>query len=222
MQNDGSLLEEKKKNYKFSKKERTKKEIRTIRNIVIIVLLIAGFIIFKEVRKPLSIDSIDKASIGDEVTFGEATCDAWGWLWRFQAPIEWVVIEKDDEKAVLLSKYGFGYYGDYNDLLDVLNAESSFYTEKLNSDSRIIQNGQYYVTLLSREDAENKMDSIEAIKKCRPYSKQHQNLIFKGKPGAYWLSDNNGYVNKEGKIVDELGSGERVYCRPVIWVKLNQ
>ncbi len=225
MQNDGSLLEEKKKNYKFSKKERTKKEIRSIRNIVIIVLLIAGFIIFKQVGKPQSFSNISNASIGDEVTFGHARCHALGWLWGYDVPIEWVVLEKDDDKVMLLSEYGFYYSGGYDEVINSLNDLSrkhSFYSDNLDSDSRIIPVGDYYVTMLNRREAEEKIETIEQIKVCKPFLQQHEHLLSKGKPSAYWLYGMSGYVSKEGVVTNEVPSKERILCRPVIWVRISE
>ena len=233
MKSNDQLLNKKKQAQKKIKVENTKANFRQLRIIIIVVLLIIGFLVFREMRKPPSIDEIDKVSVGDTVTFGDNNCEAWGWLWSYRKPVEWIVIDKDDEKAVLMTKYAFKYFGDYEEVMGTLNNTEvvylgekrpaiSFYTYVLHSDSRILMNGDYHVTMLTREQADSKIDTIPQIKDCKSFSSYYEHLIFKWKDVSYRLYDDDGYITRDGNIVDELDSKEKAYCRPVIWVKLSK
>ncbi len=56
--------------------------------------------------------SLENASVGDVVTFGEYEQD--GLDYNGKEPIEWIVLAKEDQKLLLVSKYGLDY-GPYND-----------------------------------------------------------------------------------------------------------
>ncbi len=233
MQNNEELLDEKKRRHRNAKVENAKANFRSVRRLVIIVLLIAGFIIYKEIRKLPSIDKIENASVGDKFSFGTYT---WAHIiGRKTTPLEWIVIDKDDEKAVLLCEYGLNPNVNYEEMLTYL--ATTFYEKNLEEDSRIVPNSSgEFVSIMSVDEAKKYMETVDEVSTCKPYvyaNKHHSSIFYKAPYSAQWLrapeniakyreKEMAPYISADGKINEEgIYYDGIIDVRPLIWISLK-
>ena len=188
------------------------------------------------------IEIIKQADLFDEVQYGRISAPE---LHEKNLPITWIVVEKEDDRALLVSKYAL-----FSSYFDQRHKECSY----LNSDIRKDLNDDflYYVFrkkelehIMTNESTEDKafLLSIEEVSNYLPSDdmrkltllemsvKMNENNRDRDKSYWWWLRSED--INQElmyAPVVDETGSineeGIEVNrsngkIRPAIWVDLN-
>lgn len=182
------------------------------------------------IRKADGIDyvfaRIEKAEIGDTIDLGTHT---WGHIiGNKTTDMEWIVLDRDDEKVILLSKYGMKSctYDENKQWLTKFFSTHGFNEDMTNM---LLPNEKgEKVFNLTIDEAEHYSETLPIVGECMPYvydNALHDTLFYKASSKDYWLVDPAGkkkypYMMSNGEI-DYSGLGKNKYARPVIWVSVE-
>ena len=176
---------------------------------------------------------IKNANIGDYVKFGRYPQTAEGEV----RPVEWQVLARDNNKALVISRYGLDskrFDGSSNnwkksEIRKWLNGE--FYTESFNAEEKacIKSFNQDNVFLLSKEEAE-KYFADDVARRCKLTSYARAKGAWTGDNGcgSWWLR--SPYTNNNVDIVRYVGdfgfytNGVNISSgsvRPALWINLD-
>ena len=187
-----------------------------------------------EIRKSSGSNPFKNANVGDYVEFGRYPQTAKGEV----RPVEWQVLAIEDNKALVISRYGLDArrfdkssndWGD-SEIRKWLNGE--FYNESFSAEEKacIKSFNQDNVFLLSKEEAE-KYFADDDERECEPtsYAKSKGALTWGHVCCCWWLilrspiySSDVWYVRGDG----DIRSGLIVYnddgsVRPALWIDLE-
>ncbi len=179
-------------------------------------------------------ETMADAEVGDAVVFGrfEQNCKYDG-----VEPIEWIVLEKQDDKILLISRYALEKIA-YNDDGSAAEFESStlfaflngiFYDNAFNETERasLIGEDNKKVTMLDVEQAK-KYYEYDSWRACAPSEMVKQSGARVENGACWWwlvdkgnIKDSACYVHFDGSIRTHGFSTDYglVAVRPVIWVK---
>lgn len=166
-------------------------------------------------------------SVGSEVIFGTYEQD--NNLENGPEPLEWIVLDEEDGKALLLSRYVLGKQ--YDNWLNSIFYEKAFNAEQ---QDRIIpmQGIDDKVFLLSCDEIEmyTGTDPEQWKAKATTYAREH-GLFASGDGEASWWLRSPGYRTGDAAYVDKAGSVNEggysvakykfVGMRPAIWITLD-
>ena len=179
-----------------------------------------------------ALPEFERANVGDYVEFGRYPQTAKGEV----QPVEWRVLARKDNKALVISRYGLDirpFDPESNDwskseIRKWLNGE--FYNSTFSGDekARIKSFNQDKVFLLSRKEAEKYFADDDA-RRCKPtaYAKAKGADVYEG--CCYWWlrspdpddSDDVCYVDESGDIDYEIVDFYDYCVRPALWINLE-
>ena len=219
---------------KNEKKPKGKLFLRVCIPILILCLLAGGFFYYRTSQKP----SYAKAEIGDIVTFGRyeqnnSAADG-------PEPIEWIVLDKQDGKILLLSRYILFKDGSaardwfHNPIRSQLNSDFFSISFTPSEQERIctvsiqeqIRTSTDKIFLLSEEEAEKYFSEDESRKCVSTYSAG-------GSRSRWWLrtiSQTERYnlqvtlqaiVSESGEIITCANSKVSFGVRPALWLDIT-
>ena len=181
-----------------------------------------------------------KANVGDYVEFGNYSQSANGDI----NPIEWLVLSKENNKILVISRYGldckrFDSDSNYWENSEIRQwANNYFYNKAFSENEKKYINsfdGDNNVFLFSKEEAEKYFANNEARKcKATEYAVVNSLSVYGSSGSCYWRLRSRNYSNHYYVyLVNEAG---RVYCggffsfcgvqfndagfRPALWINL--
>ena len=193
----------------------------------IIVVMEVGFSIWEKI---VEFCKSLKPEFVDYVKFGRYPQTAKGEV----RPVEWRVLARENNKALVISRYGL-YAWLFNK--DDNNWEKSVSRKWLNGEfynssfsgeekARIISFNQDNVFLLSREEAEKYFADDDA-RKCKPTAYAKAKGVWTGDNGCgeWWLRSSNmglvDNVNHYGVVNSINVYGFIGFMRPALWINLE-
>ena len=233
------------------KQQKIRKRMKVVAIFYAVVLLITPilftldmyhrFIVDPSITRD-EIEIIKQADLYDEVKYGRIEAPE---LHEKNLPITWIVVEKEDDRALLVSKYAIfsSYFHKHHKDCSYLNSDIR---KDLNDDFLyIVFRKKELEHILTNESTEDKAFLLtkEEVSKYLPSDdmrkltllemsvKMNENNIYKDKSYWWWLRSED--INQEllyVPVVDEKGSinedGIEVNrsngkIRPAIWVDLN-
>ena len=215
------------------------------RNLIYISLLLCSVFITtgcdnkKSETDNVSIKEIKEANVGDLITFGTYEQD--NDTSSGKEKIEWIVLEKKDNKLLVLSKNGLDAKEYYNEEADItwdestlrtwLNAEFLINAFSSDEQSKITTSTiDDKIYLLSLTEARTYLD-IDGVKECKPT----EYAIFNGAGSTskgyawWWLRSTHDkgevdylyFVNDEVKGGYAIMSTQRNSVRPAMWITID-
>lgn len=232
------------------KKKEKKKKIRKASIIVAccIILMLLCKVVIRNIKISRQIENIKSVNVGQTIKFGFYEQD--GNHSNGKEEIEWIVLAKEDDRILVISKYALDCKP-YNNEYTNITWEDSFIRKWLNgsfinkafslkaknliqettlvNDSYPFNSTKDKVFLLSNEEAETYFSSRDE-RKCEStqYAKDEG-----GKPSfefCFWWLRTNGiyldsvsYVNTSGGIISRGSQvDDQFRCvRPALWIKVK-
>lgn len=215
--------------------------VLTITPILFIVDKYHRFIVDPSVTRD-EIEIIKQADLFDEVQYGRVNAPE---LQENNLPITWIVVEKEDDRALLISKYALfsSYFYQHHkecsylnsDIRKLLNDDFLYYVFRKKELEHIMINEatEDKAFLFSKEEVSKYLpsDDMRKLTLLEMSVKMNENNIYKDKSYWWWLRSED--INKEllyVPVVEATGSinedgvevnRSNVKIRPAIWVDLN-
>lgn len=203
--------------------------------VVIFFLILIGLKIYA-INSGEEVVTLDKAQIGDSVVFGS-----------YEGCNEWIVLDKDGDRVLLLSKYAIKE-GQYHDKWSYTSWENCTLRKWLNNDYIDEAFSEEEQELLIDTKVDNKKDTgsneddgndtidkvyILSMKEVEKYlqTEEERKLTLKNQDEIYWWLRTPGAKVPRGDVVSKQGelwpNSEIIHhvsggIRPVLWVDVSK